>query len=216
MPRRNSDSSEEGDAERLTLGQRLRKAVLKPEIDDGAEKPEPVEPTVEELEDREKRADDRERAIGLVAAPLAAAISFLIIASRIDNDPAAYLKSGKPNSLHVSVSLYHELQLVLLALAVLILGFAWFRKRLFLGIVLALYGLAVFNLGFWGFGVPFVIAGAWYLVRAYRIQQKLKTAAGEQPGRSPSGGRAPRPSKRYTPPSASRRRPRPEDEPNAS
>ena len=42
----------------------------------------------------------------------------------------------------------------------------------------ALYGLAVFNLHWWGFGVPFVLVGAWYLVRAYRAQRALKEATG--------------------------------------
>ena len=31
------------------------------------------------------------------------------------------------------------------------------RKRLFLGIATALYGLAIFNLHYWGFGIPFIM-----------------------------------------------------------
>ena len=50
------------------------------------------------------------------------------------------------------------------------------RKRLFHGIAMALFGLAVFNLHYWGFGVPFFLVGAWYLVRAYRLEQALKRA----------------------------------------
>jgi len=94
--------------------------------------------------------------------------------------------------------------LALFGLALIALACAWFRKRLFLGIVLALYGLSVFNLHYWGFGVPFLLIGSWYLVRAYRIQQKLKLAQGDDgPGGSAgSAGPARRasPNKRYTPP----------------
>ena len=89
---------------------------------------------------------------------------------------------------------------------------AWLRKRLILGIVMALFGLGIFNLHYWGFGVPFLLAGSWYLVRAWRLKSKLKLAGGGS-GRSygppnsrlrptglPSaGGVLPRPNKRYTP-----------------
>ena len=73
-----------------------------------------------------------------------------------------------------------------------------------------MFGLAIFNLHYWGFGVPFLLVGAWYLVRAYRLQRDLKEAMAD-----PSGGRAgqagervsvpARASKRYTPPTAPRR-----------
>jgi hypothetical protein len=92
---------------------------------------------------------------------------------------------------------------VLLGLAVLILVSSMMRKRMIQGITLALYGLAVFNLRYWGFGIPFVLAGAWYLVRAYRLQQELKRAeTAGPPARRTKGatnGARPRPSKRYTP-----------------
>ena len=70
-----------------------------------------------------------------------------------------------------------------------------------LGIVLALYGLSVFNLHYWGFGVPFLLIGSWYLVRTYRISQRLKLA---KSGETSAGGSGParraQPNKRYTPP----------------
>jgi hypothetical protein len=58
---------------------------------------------------------------------------------------------------------------------------AMWRKRLFLGMATALYGLAIFNLHYWGFGIPFVMCGAWYLVRAYRFQRQLRQATGDLP-----------------------------------
>jgi hypothetical protein len=131
---------------------------------------------------------------------VAAALSFLIIGSLIHNDPAIGTKN------YVSPSLYHTLQFVLLGLAVLILATAVWRKRMYLGITLALFGLAVFNLHYWGFGVPFLLAGAWYLVRAYRFQQELKKAqGGDAPAfsavkRPTTAPRRPRQNKRYTPP----------------
>ena len=41
-----------------------------------------------------------------------------------------------------------------MALALVMLAAAWFRKRLFIGVASALYGLSFFNLHYWGFGVP--------------------------------------------------------------
>ena len=113
---------------------------------------------------------------------------------------SSYGSKGTTQATSVDSSLF----LVLFGLALVTLACAWFRKRLLLGIVLALFGLSVFNLHYWEFGVPFLLIGSWYLVRTYRIQQKLKLARGDDGPARPGGGggttpRA-RPSKRYTPP----------------
>ena len=112
---------------------------------------------------------------------------------------SSYGSKGTSHATTVDSSLF----LVLFGLAIITLACAWFRKRLLLGIVLALYGLSVFNLHYWGFGVPFLLIGSWYLVRTYRISQKLKLA---NSGDSTPGGTGParraQPNKRYTPPSA--------------
>ena len=78
------------------------------------------------------------------------------------------------------------------------------RRNLWsLGVACALYGLSIFNLHYWGFGVPFLLIGSWYLVRAYRLGQRLKRAKEVD---SPSGSTGPArrapPNKRYTPPVA--------------
>ena len=103
-----------------------------------------------------------------MAAPLAAIVGILVGSATIQH----------AKDTHQSVTVYDELTYVILAMSVLILVSSLLRKRLFQGITLALFGLAVFNLRFWGFGVPFLLAGAWYLVRAYRLQQALKRARG--------------------------------------
>ena len=164
--------------------------------------------TIPELEAAVKRADDKERLVGLLLAPVAAAIALLVVASLVSHDPKVLLSNGQINRLHVNPSLYVELGAVTLALALLMLGAAWFRKRLLLGIAMALYGLSIFNLHYWGFGFPFILAGAWYLVRAYRLSEKLKHAKADQPGAAGRGATVPRPqpSKRYTPPAAPIRR----------
>jgi hypothetical protein len=178
----------------MTLWQRIRYAMVRPD-DEDTKASTPPDRTVEELEEAIQRADDKERAIGLVAAPVAAIIGIVI-----GNASVSYAKDH-----HQGYHVFAELTYVLMGLSVLILVTAWWRKRLFLGITLALYGLAVFNLRYWGFGIPFVLAGAWYLVRAYRLQQELKRAeaAGgggtRTNGRSASNGARPRPNKRYTP-----------------
>ena len=177
----------------------------------------PMPETPEELAAAVRTADDKERLIGLLAAPLAAGIGLVVISALIANDPPQRLKSGRVNPAYVSVGLYHEVLIVLLALALGMLVAALLRKRLFMGLTMALYGLAVFNLHYWGFGIPFLIAGAWYLVRSYRLQRALREATGDAPrrpasggGRAAPGGSGPRANKRYTPPRPPRRPSRPQ------
>jgi hypothetical protein len=190
------ESSADGVA-KLSTWQRLRYAMVRPD-DDAADKKSQPERSVDEIQESIARADDKERAIGLIAGPIAAFLSFLIIGTLIRNDPPFGAKN------YVDPSLYHTLQFVLLGLSVAILATALWRKRTYMGISLALYGLAVFNLHYWGFGVPFLLAGAWYLVRAYRLNQELKRLeAGSAPVRSSTRsamGMRPRANKRYTPP----------------
>jgi hypothetical protein len=185
----------------MSFFQRLRYSMVKPDGPDPDSRA-PDERSVKELEADIARADDKERNIGLVAAPLAGLIGILVAGNLINHAV----------SLHQSTSTYYDLLGVLVAMSVLMMVTALLRKRLFLGIILALYGLSIFNLKFWGFGVPFVLAGAWYLVRAYRLNQKLKLASGDGPGSQRRGytrpsGVLPRPNKRYTPPTAPAKRP---------
>ncbi len=230
MPGGRAPDESEGEVPpKLSFWERLRKAVVKPvEPGTGASTKASDEPqSVEELQSAVKFANDKERIIGLLAAPVAAAIGILVITALIEDDPPAFLKNGQVNKLHVSLSLYHDLAGVLLGLSVLMLAAAFFRKRLFLGILMALYGLAVFNLHYWGFGLPFILFGAWLLVRAYRLQRSLRDATGDgssSPGASRRGGAAapggarPQPSKRYTPPTPASKRslpPKPENEQKA-
>ena len=157
--------------------------------------------TIPEIEAAIKRANDKERLIGLLAAPVAAAIVFAVMSTLVHNDPSALLSNGQPNPHHVNPNLYTELGLVTLALALIMLAGAWFRKRLVIGVASALYGLSFFNLHYWGFGVPYILIGSWYLVRAYRLSQKLKLAKqGDAPSLGPNRAR-PESNKRYTPPS---------------
>ena len=148
-------------------------------------------PTVEQLEDANRYADDKERMSASSPPGL-----------RVDRDP--YRRRRHPprpsrpaarrakNKAHVAQSVYTELLLVLLALAVVMLVTAWFRKRLYLGVAMALYGLAVFNLKYWGFGVPFLLFGAWLMVRSYRAQKALREATGDTGRRSSPAPTAPR------------------------
>ena len=177
------------DPDKPSLTERFTRAVIKA---DSRPTPEADSlQTVEELEEAVAHADDTERLIGLAAAPLAGLVAILVVSS-------LGAKSGKHTS-----SVDSTLTLVLFGLALVMLVSAWFRKRFFLGVACALYGLSIFNLHYWGFGVPFLLIGSWYLVRAYRVSQKLKRAK-EDDGPSGSTGPARRaaPNKRYTPPVA--------------
>jgi hypothetical protein len=191
MPANRDTGNSGDDGAPMTRWERLKYAMVKPD-DQPDDAGPPRDRSVEEIQVDIAVANDKERAVGLIAAPIAALVGIIISSASID-----YARSH-----HQSVSVYDELTYVLLGLSVLTLAMAWWRKRLFLGITLALYGLAVFNLHYWGFGFPFLMVGSWYLVRAYRLQQELKRAtAAEAPRpRTRTNGARPRSSKRYTPP----------------
>jgi hypothetical protein len=183
------------DAPALTAWQRLKYTFVQPDAIE-SDKAVVDDRSVEELQEAIRSSDDKERNIGLIAAPLAALVGIIISSATIQN----------AKNTHQSTTVYVELTYVILGMAVLILVSSLLRRRLFQGVTMALYGLAVFNLRFWGFGVPFLLAGAWYLVRAYRLQQALKraeaAAAPLRPRNTSGAANAPRPSrsKRYTPP----------------
>jgi hypothetical protein len=202
--------------EKAPLGERLRNLVLKPVGTDTVSTAQSAgPPSIEELVANVRSANDKERLIGLVAAPVAAAIGILVISALIINDPPARLKNGQIDPLHVSLPLYHDLGGVILALSVLMLVTAMWRKRVYLGIVTALYGLAIFNLHYWGFGVPFILVSAWLLVRAYRLQRDLReategnlsgTGAQRRGGSATPRRSSPKPNRRYTPPTVAPKR----------
>jgi len=177
----------------------MLKPVVNAEIGPDA-KAEATPSTVDELEAQVARADDQERLVGLILAPIAGLIAIIVTGHLISSDPKASTVAGVVNVKHVNPSLYFEVGGSAFVLAMLMLGLAWWRKRLFLGIVMGLYGLSIFNLHFWGFGIPYLLAAGWYLVRHYRLTQKVKLAR-EGGGGGPAGGPRPgRPNKRYTPP----------------
>jgi hypothetical protein len=183
----------------MTRWERLKYAMVRPDDDEPSPSAAAGDRSAEEVRAVIRRADDKERAVGLIAGPVSAAISFIVVTALIDRNSVAGAKHFTP------ASTYHELLLVLLALGVLMLVTAVLRKRLFLAISMALYGIALFQLGWLGFAVPFVLAGAWYLVRSYRLQQELRRAEPEdvrpaRPSRATASAVRARPNKRYTPP----------------
>jgi hypothetical protein len=183
------------------LVDRLSNVALKPEDPKArARSRGAYELSGEELAIEEKRANDKERAIGLLTGPLATLITFLVVHDLVANDPSAHLSDGAVNKLHVNLSTYSDVFIALIILSFGITAMALWRKRLFLGIVTAMYGLTIFNLHYWGFGVPFVMVGGWYLVRTYRLHRNLKESS---TGRVAVTSR-PASSKRYTAPSRSR------------
>ena len=189
-----------------SLADRVRNFALKPVDPDAPPRQQKgaYELSGEELVQEEKRANDKERAIGLLAGPVATLIAFFVVHEKVVDDPPAHLANGAVNKLHVALSTYSWLFLVLIVLSFGITGMALWRKRIPLGIFTALYGLSVFNLGYIGFGVPFVMVAAWYLVRAYRLHRNVKESAASE---GPSTRTAPPPSsKRFTPPSSSQKR----------
>lgn len=119
-------------------------------------------------------ADDRERLIGVVAAPLGALIDFIVVGVLAARVREGHLVGG--------VTRYEGLEVVLLGLAIATLAAALLRRRTVLGAALGLQGLALFDLRFWGFAIPFVVAGAWLLVRAYRSRPAEAVPSETVPG----------------------------------
>jgi len=204
------------DAPKPGLIERLKDAMLKPAVaaELGPEEKDEGPTTIPEIEAAIDRADDKERLIGLLLAPVAAAVTFIVTASLINNDAKTRLADGTIQYAHNPHS-YLEVGGISMILALLMLTMAWWRKRLFLGITMALFGLSFFNLHFWGFGIPYIIAGSWYLVRAYRLQEKLKLAQRQGGGGGGTGRRSQVPNKRYTPPTTRPAKPKPDEEQRA-
>jgi hypothetical protein len=196
--------------ENPTIWGRLSRLFLKPSKEmPGEETPgsgaslEPAGSDLTKLQEYERVATDKERAIGLIAAPFGAVIALAIVGALNNANPTSHYKTGKIDH-NYDPKLYIELLLVLVAVSVVMLAAAWWRKRLYLGLATALYGLTTFNLHYWGFGVPYLGVGGWYLTRAYRARQAVRNAGEDGtsggPG-SPGGRGSPPPSKRFTPPS---------------
>ena len=101
-------------------------------------------------------------------------IGLAISSALLQHDPKALLASGLANPRHVAVGFYHEVLVAMLAVAVAMLASAWYRKRLFLGVTMALFGLTVFNLHYWGFALPYLLCAGWLLVRGYQLQAAIK------------------------------------------
>lgn len=192
----NRDSGNSGDdGAPMTRWERLKYAMVRP--DDADARPAAVdERSAEELQYAIRYADDRERSVGLIAGPVAALISFIVIGSMINRNSQSTTAAKN----FVPASTYHWVLLVFLALAGVILASAWWRKRMAMAISLALYGVGLFQLGWLGFAVPFVLAGAWYLVRAFRLQQAFKKAEAEEGGSISASKHRARANRRYTPP----------------
>ncbi len=167
--------------------------------------------TIPELEAAIKRADDKERLVGLLLAPVAGAIALLVVASLVAHDPKAIV-NGQIDKLHVNPSLYLELGAVTLALALLMLGAAWLRKRICHG---DRHGsLRALHLQPPLLGLRIPVHPGRGLVPGSRLPAvgEAQAARLDQPGAAGGGAAAPPPqaSKRYTPPTAPiRRAPKP-------
>src|SRR5271168_4044032 len=106
------------DAPRMTFFQRLKYSMVRPDDDPKEVVKQEIRP-VDEIEADIARSNDKERAIGLVAAPVAALIGLIISSASIN-----YAKTHG-----LSTSVYDKLTYVLLGLAIMVLITSWLRKR---------------------------------------------------------------------------------------
>jgi hypothetical protein len=186
--------------------------------------------------------DPLERKIGLVGAALAAAIALTNTLPYVlhPNTPVSQTVSpkkghtcgvagftydkatGKCNGqLPYSLSHWTWVLVILLAFAVALLIAVRVGRRAPLGFAFLMSGLA-FDSQVGIYGLPFIAAGGWLLIRSWRVQRYGSTAApkrGEKPqrpppreprkkkGEPPPGRPTPVASKRYTPKAVKKKRP---------
>jgi len=107
------DDSEGDPPPKPSLWMRFQTAIVKPDdLDSPKRQGTQPEESIEELQATIARADDKERNIGLIAAPIGAVVALLITANLINH----------AKSLGQSTSVYQTLTFVLLGLAALMLG----------------------------------------------------------------------------------------------
>ncbi len=167
----------------MTRWERLKYSMVRPDDDPKEKKALETRP-VDEVEAEISRSNDKERVIGLIAAPVAAIVGLVISSASVN-----YAKSHDQ-----STGVYEKLTYVLLALAVLILLSSWLRKRLFQGITLALFGVAIFQLhySYVGFAAPFILFGAWYLHPGLPPPTGTQAGGGGRPQRATPQGESER------------------------
>jgi hypothetical protein len=193
--------------------------------------------TREEITDRIKRLDDRERFLALSSAPLGAAVGIGLTLLAIHLNPPLLLH-GKLNSKHESNSLILLEGGARLLLSGIVVAAALSRRRSLVGFALLFLGTAM---GSPLFALPFWVLGGYLIWRVFKYQRVLTARGGAQARQSrPAGGRrvpanpreasragvsaardraqsrrtkkqpaptGPPPSKRYTPPRPTRPRP---------
>ena len=78
MPSSRDPAPPGGDEPALSLWERVKYTLVRPDDDPSEPSTWPTTGTVEELRAAIRRSDDKERAIGCVAAPLAAIVGIII------------------------------------------------------------------------------------------------------------------------------------------
>lgn len=216
------------------------------ELDSGADKISP-----EEHARRIRLIDKMEAKVGYLGAALLAVLAALaVLPFVIDPNtpiPATINRSGKTCPAGFKGSLSHGVQVcsgkliyprthyieelgILLFFALLIAAAVRMKRRSFLAFAALMSGFAIESTSGSIIGLPFIIAGGWLFVRAYRVQKygtpsskgaaqaaaarprpskvKKNKAKGAIPT-GPTGRPKPPPSKRYTPKSPARKKPPP-------
>lgn len=207
--------------------------------------------TPEEHARRIRLIDKMEAKVGYLGAALLAALAALaVLPFVIDPNtpiPATINRSGKTCPAGFKGSLSHGVQVcsgkliyprthyieelgILLFFALLIAAAVRMKRRSFLAFAALMSGFAIESTSGSIIGLPFIIAGGWLFVRAYRVQKYgtpsskgAAQAAAARPRRSevkkkkakgavstaPTGRPKPPPSKRYTPKAPPRKKPPP-------
>ena len=96
------DDTDGADGAPRSLFGRLKALIVKPPDPNQPHLPVAPEPTLEELEEDNRRLDDHERMIGLAIAPLAAVLAFVLVAVLVSHNPPAEV-NGQPNPEHVTI-----------------------------------------------------------------------------------------------------------------
>ena len=181
----------------MSLWQRVKYSMVEPDDDPVTRKEgQPVRP-VEEIQEDLRRSNDKERTIGLVAAPVAAIVGIAISTASINY--ARTLQPERSCLRRADVRPPRTRRPDPGGIAVAQAPVSGDHGRTVRS------GRLPVHYTYVGFAAPFILVGAWYMVRAYRLQQELERSEADVGGvrrnsASPSRGARPRPNKRCTPP----------------
>jgi hypothetical protein len=125
--------------------------------------------TPEQLVERIKRIDDRERAIAMGTAAIGVIVGIAVTLAYVHTNPPLHAKN------HQSAGVLWGYGIARVVLSGLVAVAAQYRRRSFVGFALLILGTSMAS---FLFVLPFWIAGGWLIFRALKWQRELAALTG--------------------------------------